>query len=169
MSAVDETAPRTARPLTGRHVLIMLCAFFGVVIAVNMVMLRVATNTFTGVETDSAYRAGLAFNKELAAARAQDERGWTVEARLARSAEGVGVTVDVKDAARLGVAGLDGTLLLARPADRRGDRKATLLRDPDGRYTALVGDLDPGQWDLVIRFERNGERVFFSKSRVILN
>ncbi len=169
MSAVEEEAPRTARPLTGRHVFIMLCAFFGVVIAVNMVMLRVATNTFTGLETDSAYRAGLAFNKELAAARAQDERGWTVEARLARTAQGVAVTVAVEDAARRGVAGLDGTLVLARPTDRRGDRPAALRREADGRYTALLGDLDPGQWDLVLRFERNGERVFLSKSRVVLN
>ncbi len=157
------------RPLTGRKVLAMLVAFFGVVFTVNFVMLRLATGTFGGVETDSAYREGLAFNGQLAAARAQDERGWKVDAALSRGADGVLVRIDVKDKAGLGVTGLDGNVVLARPADRREDRSAALLRDPDGRYQAVLKDLDPGAWDLVIRFDRSGERLFLSKSRVILN
>jgi nitrogen fixation protein FixH len=164
-----EMHEKAIRPLTGRKVLAMLVAFFGVVFIVNFIMLRLATSTFGGVETDSAYRAGLAFNGQLAAARAQEERGWTVDAALNRSAEGVIVRIDVKDKAGLGVTGLDGNVVLARPVDRREDRGAALFRDPDGRYQAVLKDLDPGAWDLVIRFERSGERLFLSKSRVVLN
>ena len=35
-------------------------------------MIRCAVTTFGGVETESAYQAGLAFKRETAAARAQD-------------------------------------------------------------------------------------------------
>ncbi len=169
MTISSDVERPAGRPLTGRHVLIMIVSFFTVVFTVNMIMLRAATSTFGGLETDGAYRAGLSFNKELAAARVQDERGWTVEARPVRDASGVGVTVDVRDKAGVGVTDLEGTVLLARPADRREDRKAALLRDGDGRYRAALGDLDPGQWNLVIQFERDGERVFLSRSRVVLN
>ena len=50
-------------------VLICLVAFFAVVAGVNAVMIRAAVSTFGGVETDSAYQAGLAFAREIAAAR----------------------------------------------------------------------------------------------------
>ena len=52
-------APRGQKPLTGRSVLFMLIAFFGLVIAVNIVMVRAAISTFGGVDTprrNSAYR-----------------------------------------------------------------------------------------------------------------
>ena len=73
---------KPARPLTGKHVLAMFLAFFGVVIAVNMVMFRVATKSFSGIETDSAYRVGLAYNTELEAARQQAALGWAVDAKV---------------------------------------------------------------------------------------
>ena len=62
------------RPLTGRAVLAMLLGFFGLVIAVNLVMVRAAISTFGGVDTPSSYQAGLAFKAEEAAVAAQDAR-----------------------------------------------------------------------------------------------
>jgi nitrogen fixation protein FixH len=47
-------APRRPRKLTGRHVLLGLVAFFGVVFAVNAVLVRAAISTFGGVETVSS-------------------------------------------------------------------------------------------------------------------
>ena len=43
------------KPLTGRKVLFMLVAFFGVVIAVNVIMAKLAIQTLPGTEVDSAY------------------------------------------------------------------------------------------------------------------
>ncbi|MPZ59187.1 MAG: hypothetical protein GEU91_22410 [Rhizobiales bacterium] len=62
---------RKPKELTGRAALFCFLGFFGVVIAVNAVMIRAATTTFGGVETASSYKAGLAFKQEIAAARAQ--------------------------------------------------------------------------------------------------
>ena len=55
-----KTAPDTPKPLTGRKVLFLLVAFFGVVIAVNLVMMKLAIQTLPGTEVDSAYSASLA-------------------------------------------------------------------------------------------------------------
>ena len=73
------------RPLTGRKVFLMLVAFFGVVIGVNMVMMRFAIQTLPGTEVDSAYSASLAYEKEIATARDQSARNWKVDAHVERS------------------------------------------------------------------------------------
>lgn len=157
---------KPARELKGKHVLAIFIAFFGVVIAVNMVMFRAATSTFGGVETDSAYKVGLAYNSELDAARKQAALGWNVSARV----DGERVIVDVHDRDGQIVPALDGDVLLAWPADRRLDRKGTLNALNAGRYEAQLDKaLPPGQWDVIVTLHKNGERVFLSKNRVILN
>src|SRR4028119_1468477 len=67
-------ASRAPRILTGRMVLYYFIAFFGVVFAMNFFMVRVAISSFSGVETESAYKAGLSFKNDLAAAHAPDAR-----------------------------------------------------------------------------------------------
>ena len=64
-----------SRQLTGRTVLVWLVAFFGVVFAVNAVMIHAAISTFGGVETASSYKAGLAFEQEVEAGAARRTRG----------------------------------------------------------------------------------------------
>ena len=64
-----------ARELTGRHVLAITLAAFGVIIAVNMVMAVKAVSTFPGLETPNSYVASQRFDRERAA---QDKLGWTV-------------------------------------------------------------------------------------------
>ena len=46
--------------ITGGMVFFMLVAFFGVVIGVNLIMMRLAIQTLPGTEVDSAYSASLA-------------------------------------------------------------------------------------------------------------
>ena len=46
--------PVSPKPLTGGKVLAMLIAFFGVVIGVNMIMMRLAIQTMPGTDVDSA-------------------------------------------------------------------------------------------------------------------
>src|SRR5213596_357104 len=76
------------RPLSGRKVLAMLLAFFGVVIGVNIIMMRLAIQTLPGTDVDSAYSASLAYENEIAAARDQNTRNWKVDAHIQRSADG---------------------------------------------------------------------------------
>src|SRR6185295_8926919 len=78
----------STRPLTGRKVLFMLVAFFGVVIGVNMIMMKLAIQTLPGTEVDSAYSASLAYESEIAAAHDQNARNWSVDARIGRDSAG---------------------------------------------------------------------------------
>jgi len=155
------------RPVTGRMVLICLIAFFGVVSLVNAIMIRFAVTTFGGVETASSYQAGLAFGREAAAARVQDERHWQVQARVLPAAGATTVEIDARDAAGQPLAGLEASAHLAHPTDRRADQMVSLSEAVAGQSRGTAGAL-AGQWDLVIELSREGTRLFRSRNRVIL-
>ncbi len=155
--------------LRGRHVFLMFVLFFGVVFAVNGYMLRVAVGTFSGVQTETPYKMGLAYNTRIAAARKQDDLGWKVEARLIRAEDGA-ATVVLSAADREGrpLSGLAGEVRLQRPADKRQDRSVSLQPTGTGRYGAELTGVAPGQWDVVVLLDEKGETVFESTSRIVL-
>jgi nitrogen fixation protein FixH len=80
--------PVSSKPLTGRKVFFMLIAFFGVLIGVNMIMMKLAILTLSGTDVDSAYRASLAYENEIAAAHDQNARNWKVDAHIQRAPDG---------------------------------------------------------------------------------
>jgi nitrogen fixation protein FixH len=67
------------RELTGRHVLFIFVAAFGVIIAVNLTLAFQAVSTFPGLEVKNSYVASQTFDAERAA---QERLGWTVETRV---------------------------------------------------------------------------------------
>ena len=165
MTAASDNTCR--RPWTGRMVLICLIAFFGVVALVNGIMIHAAVTTFSGVETGSAYQAGQEFKYEAAAARAQEERHWLVRADV-RSVDGKTlIEIDARDAAGRPLAGLEAITLLQHPTDRRADQTITLSEGTSGHFRGTAAPLS-GQWDVLIDLSRGGERVFRSRSRVVL-
>lgn len=121
------------RRFTGRHMLAIMLAFFGVVVAVNMLMATLASRTFGGTVVDNSYVASQKFNGWLAEGRAQERLGWT--ARLALdSARRIQVSV------RQGEAPLAGAELQA------------VARHPLGRAPDIALDFRPvGQGDYVSR------------------
>jgi len=159
---------RKPRELTGRHVLLWLLAFFGVVFAVNAVMVRAATSTFGGLQTASSYKAGLMFEQEVAKAEQQDELRWQVDGKLTRDRAGEAVLdVSVRDAQGAPIHGLSADATLAHPANSRLDRVIPLTRSGEGSFHG-EDRAQAGQWELIVDFYRGGERVFRSKSRVTL-
>jgi len=165
MIAANENKP--ARPLTGRTVLFCLLGFFATVGTVNAIMIREAITTFGGLETSSAYRDGQKFEREIAAARAQESRQWRVSANVRRSADAALVVIDVHDAAGMALTGLTATAELHRPTDAREDHSVTLRESAPGHFTGTAVAAS-GQWDVLIEFSRGGERMFRSRNRVVL-
>ncbi len=155
------------RPWTGRMVFLSLLGFFGVVFAVNGVMIREALSTFGGLETESSYQAGRMFEHEVAMARAQDARHWRVDAKLAPSVDGARLDIDARDAAGKPLTGMDATATFERPTDRRLDRDVAVTETTPGQFRGRAA-LEPGQWDIVIELSRHGERQFRSVNRVVL-
>src|SRR4051812_28693254 len=158
------------RPLTGRKVLLMLVAFFGVVIGVNMVMMRLAIQTLPGTEVDSAYSASLAYESEITAAHDQNSRNWKVDAHIRRDSRG-GATVQVEALDNNGtpMSGLKFQGRFERPIDRRADKLVALAEVGIGIYRGNADGVAPGQWDLVLEGEAAGRRMFLSRNRVLLN
>jgi nitrogen fixation protein FixH len=158
------------KPLTGRAVLFMLVAFFGVVIGVNLIMMKFAIQSLPGTEVDSAYRASLAYEREIAAARDQSARNWKVDAHVQRSADG-GATLQVEatDGSGLPMSGLKFQGRLERPTDKRADRSVALAEAGRGIYRGSLPEIGPGQWDLVLEGDASGQRLFLSRNRVLLN
>ena len=163
------TQAQTSRSLTGRKVFLMLVAFFGVVIGVNLVMMRLAIQTLPGTEVDSAYSASLAYEKEIVAARDQDARKWKVDARVERSGEGATLRVEARNNDGWPVPGLKFQGRFERPTDRRADLPVVLAEVGFGIYRGSAPAIASGQWDLVLEGVAAGKRMFLSRNRVLLN
>ncbi len=159
-----------SRPLTGGKVLAMLIAFFGVIISVNMVMMRLAIQTMPGTEVDSAYTASLAYEKEIVIAHDQNARNWKVDAQVRRGPDG-GATLRVEAKGNDGkpMSGLKFQGRFERPTDRRADQPVALAETGAGIYRGNAPLIAAGQWDLVIEGVAAGQRMFLSKNRVLLN
>jgi len=168
MQAAPHAKQKQARILTGRHVLLWLVAFFGIVFAVNGVLVRAAISTFGGVETLSSYRAGLQFEQEVGLVARQDALHWQVTGKLARDSAGVAVLdVTARDAQGAPLSGLTADARLAHPADDRLDR-VIAVRSVAGGVFRGAAQAQPGQWELIVDLYRGDQRVFRSRSRVSL-
>jgi len=167
---IDVSQSVSPKPLTGRKVFFLLVAFFGVVIGVNLVMMRFAIKTLPGTEVDSAYSASLAYEKEIAAAREQNRRNWKIDAHVQRDANGdATLQVEARDTSGRPMSGLKFQGRFERPTDRRADLTVVLAEVGIGIYRGSALAIAPGQWDLVLEGVAAGQRMFLSKNRVLLN
>src|SRR5579864_5277589 len=158
------------KPLSGRFVLLTLLGFFGVVFAVNFLMMKLAIDTLPGTEVDSAYSASLGYEKEIAAARDQNMRNWQVDAHIQRGLDGDAMLqIEARDNGGVPISGLKFLGRLERPTDQRADRPVELAEVGIGIYRGIASSIAAGQWDLVIEGDAVGRRMFLSKNRVVLN
>ncbi|MBX9758074.1 MAG: FixH family protein [Beijerinckiaceae bacterium] len=159
-----------ARPsgfvLTGRMVLACFLAFFGTVFSVNFYMAKVAIATFSGLEAEKPYQSGLKWDAEIARARAQDQRGWTVDATVRPGANGASVVeLRQQDAAALATPGLVFDARFSHPADRRRDLRVEMTKIEPGLYRAEAM-VSEGRWELVLEARKGDELVFRSQNRL---
>src|SRR6478752_1895278 len=110
----------STKPLTGTKVFLMLVAFFGLVIGVNVTMMKLAIATLPGTDVDSPYAAGLTYEHEISAAHDQAARKWKVNAHIERRNDGGAmVQVEARDANGQPISGLKFDGRLERPTDKR--------------------------------------------------
>ena len=126
-------------PLTGRKVLMIAVAFFGVVIAVNVGMAYQAVHTFPGLEeeTGNGYDESQAFDTIM---RAQRALGWSIG--LGYVDKTLTVTFKGKDGAVPKVGGID--VLVGRPTEAADDQRPAFAQNGPV-FTAPV-TLTPGRW-----------------------
>lgn len=134
----DYTAQET--PITGRKVLLTIVAFFGVIIAVNATMLTLAVKTFGGLVVENSYVASQRFNEDVAAARSQPIRQWSIDVAGTEPLQ-----LRLQDAESRPVQDAHFMLRAVRPT--RGDETVALAFQEvaPGLYQA-DNTLSPGQW-----------------------
>lgn len=132
----------TAKPLTGRKVLLIAVSAFGVIIAVNLTMARFAISTFPGLETKNSYVASQSFDAER---KAQVALGWTLDAAI----EGDTIVLRFTDQVGNPIRPDGLTTLLGRTTTRHDDQTPDFTYAA-GRFTAPV-TLARGKWELRVR------------------
>jgi nitrogen fixation protein FixH len=131
--------------LQGRHVLLVLCVFFGVMFLVNGIFVYAALTTFSGGDTSDPYRKGLNYNATLKADERQAERGWQTDLAYDAKTRRLQLSFVGKDAAP--ISGLNIRAKLSRPVTDKEDRHIVLAETSKGVYAAAI-DLPPGLWIL---------------------
>lgn len=131
---------RALRPFTGRHAAAVIVAFFGVVIAVNVTMARLASSTFGGTVVDNSYVASQRFNSWLDKGAEDKALGW--KAGFGRGVGGAAaVTLAGADGAPL--TGAKVTIHAEHPLGMRPPQDLALRETAPGTYQAV---LPAGRW-----------------------
>ena len=169
VGATMGTGDRDEKRRTGWIFLAALMMFFGTVFAANGALVYYALSTFSGEQEASPYEHGLAYDKDIESARAQDARGWNVTLAVRRPEPGaaVAVAVGMRDANNESLEGLEVSASFEFPTDKHLDRRVGLIETRPGEYLADL-PLRAGLWDVVIEAKREGERLFRSRNRVTL-
>jgi nitrogen fixation protein FixH len=152
---ISSAPARRPRPFTGRHITVILVAFFGVVAAVNFTMAYIAVSGFGGTVVDNSYVASQNYNRWLAAGRAQAALGWRVT--VARDGAGR-VAATVADAN----GGWDGTLTgtARRAMGSNPEQSLNFIALGAGRYRSAAA-VPAGRIALRLRL-RQGDAVMHS-------
>jgi nitrogen fixation protein FixH len=156
--------------LTGTKVVLMMTAFFGVVIAVNGVFIYEAIATFRGEDAKSAYLQGIDYNRTLDARAAQARLGWRATIGATRSRAGV-VRVEVALRgvdARPVLESLRVTGSLDHPSDAERDVDLTFQSAGGGVYIGTASGVTPSSWNIVVRAKRPGGTQFEAWRQVSL-
>lgn len=149
--SIEHMGPSPSGQLSGRHVLIIFCSFFGIIFAVNGYFLVTALATHTGVVAIEPYRKGLAYNTRIAASDAQLAQGWS---DLVTADGDGGIGLEIRDARGLPISGLIVTGSVGRPATAREDHPLAFEELPGGRYRANLVGLAQGAWIVTLEARR---------------
>jgi nitrogen fixation protein FixH len=135
--------PKAVRgEFTGRHMLLAIVGFFGVVIAVNVGMAVVSSVSWTGLVVQNSYVASQEFEDKRLAHIAQQQAGW----RASLDYDGGTALLSVVDAGGRAIELGEPVLEINRPVGGHDDQKVSLSRRPDGVYAGPV-TLGPGVWE----------------------
>jgi nitrogen fixation protein FixH len=155
------------KELKGWHVLVMMLVFFGVTIAVNVAFTIYAIDTFSGEDVSKPYLKGLAYNRTLETRATQAALGWRATVDAVRDDGGAEISAHIEDRGGKPKNALSVEAVLRRPTDASLDRAVALEPVGGGDYKALLPDLAPGVWDVIVR-AKHGDTAFEAERRVVL-
>lgn len=133
-------------------------AMFGVIILVNGIMIYLALDSFTGLQTRNHYREGLAYNEHLEAERRQEALGWKVETEVLDQRDRSGrLRLAVADANGAPLTPDQARLRFIRPSDPNLDFMQSLPVTGSGPYETPVAWPAEGVWDMKLTIFKGGD------------
>lgn len=160
--------PRGQPAPSGAWIPWLFVAFFAVVLAANGTLVWLALGSWTGLVSDRAYEDGLAYNRNLEAARAQAELGWRSElsTRMDKDRSAT-VELTLRDAAGAPVEDAEVEATLERPTRAGEDVRVALAHRAGGVYRGTSGLPGPGLWTVHVA-ARRGAALHVRDARVLL-
>ena len=155
------------KKLTGWGVLAMLVGFFFVIFVANGALMYFAESTLKGDAMENPYDASQNFNKRIAAARAQDGRGWKVDVTARADGAGERIVTAFRDKDGNPIEDLKVVARFEHPFDETRDAQTTLAAT-GVEYEGVATPVAPGRWTLVIEASRGAERLFRSENKLAI-
>ncbi len=156
-----------SRAWTGRTLLYVLLAFFGVMVGANAVFVYFAVESWSGLSTEDAYRKGISYNETISRAQSQHALGWQTSLSLEKRAGA---------RARLVLSALDSrgqaiesdavTAVFRGPVSEGYDFEVVLAPAGQGTFAAEFDVPSPGQWDVRVEIARRDGLSYLIESRL---
>ncbi len=155
-----ELGAKPIRLFTGWHMLAVTLSFFGVIIAVNILLAYKAVSTFPGLEVNDSYVASQTFDQEKTA---QEALHWHLKQGYDRTRNQL--SLNFTDMSGQPVTLKDIDVLIGRPTEAAQDQHPVMKQGADGIYVSDTV-LPLGKWMLqIVAHAQNGTlyqaRTFF--------
>ena len=141
----NQTDLHDGKAFTGRHMLIIMLSFFGVIIAVNLTMAVLANKSWTGLVVKNGYIASQHFNKNQQAQRDFLAKGWKSQLNYENGSFKINLTKNSE-----ALTGCNVTGLLSRPVHENSNQTLTFKPYSSGVYQAQKV-LAAGRWNLEVQ------------------
>ena len=170
MKTVNGSKTHKSFELTGRHVLIGFVLFFGIIFASNAVMISLAVNTFPGLQSKSAYKAGRNYNEQIERAVTQQRLGWNASVDVDKAADGEQIVrVVFHDKYKNPLSDLTVSGMLQRTVHSDEDVPLDFRKLGNGVYeVSFEGQTHRGQWRLKVEAVNRAGETFQIEKKVYI-
>lgn len=155
----------TEKKLTGRHVLLLLCAFFGVMVVANAAFVTFAVRSFPGESQKKSYLQGINYNETLAERHQQATLGWRAEITQINPSR---IELRMFDADNAPLTGLDIAGSIERPSHSGADQQFICDERSPGVYASSLTALEPGAWKIIAVANGRDDARFDFTARVLV-
>jgi nitrogen fixation protein FixH len=149
---------------TGRHMLAVMVAFFGIIIAVNFTMAYFATSTWSGLVVENTYVASQQFNGKTEAIRQMLATGINGELSVKRD----GIRYRLTLPGNTPVVADSVVAHFKRPVGEHQDFEQVLTPAGEGVYVASRKVL-AGSWIVEMKAQKDGKLIMHEAHRIAVS
>lgn len=162
---MNQSEKSSIKKFTGKKALCWFVGFFLVVFSVNGIMTYFALNSWGGLQTKNAYRKGIHYNDQIAAAEQQKKSGWKISlAHIPTSPDKDRLDAEViwpeNDLPPAQV-----TALISRHAH---DQELTLTKTGRNIYSSPLSLPKAGQWHVTILVNLTDGPTYRLKQKIFI-